>query len=53
MTTDPAAENEAAVRAYRKLGFRDVRVLHRYQRMADGSLADALLMEMLTEELVR
>ena len=53
MTIDPAAENEAAIRAYRKVGFRDVGVLRRYQRMADGSWADALLMEMLAEELVR
>lgn len=53
MTIDPAAANEAAIRAYRKVGFRDVGVLRRYQRMADGSWADALLMEMLAEELVR
>jgi aminoglycoside 6'-N-acetyltransferase len=53
MTIDPAATNEAAIRAYRKVGFRDVGVLRRYQRMADGSLAVALLMEMLAEELVR
>ena len=53
MTIDPAAANEAAIRAYRKVGFREVGVLQRYQRMADGSWADALLMEMLAEDLVR
>jgi len=53
MTMDPAAENEAAIRAYRKVGFREVGVLRRYQLMADGSWADGLLMEMLADELVR
>ncbi len=52
MTIDPALANEAAIRAYRKVGFRDVGVLRRYQLMADGSWADGLLMEMLAEELV-
>ncbi len=53
MTIDPARANEAATRAYRKVGFRDVGVLRRYQLMADGSWADGLLMEMLADELVR
>lgn len=51
LTIDPAAANQAAIRAYRKVGFRDVGPLRRYQRMADGSWADAVLMEMLAEEL--
>ena len=53
MTIDPARANEAAIRAYRKVGFREVGVLRRYQLMADGSWADGLLMEMLADELVR
>lgn len=53
ITIDPALANEAAIRAYRKVGFRDVGVLRRYQLMADGSWADGLLMEMLAEELIR
>jgi aminoglycoside 6'-N-acetyltransferase len=53
MTIDPARANAAAIRAYRKVGFRDVGVLRRYQLMADGSWADGLLMEMLADELVR
>ncbi|MDQ2934181.1 MAG: GNAT family N-acetyltransferase [Chloroflexota bacterium] len=53
MTIDPAAANEAAIRAYHKVGFRDVGVLRRYQLMADGSWTDGLLMEMLADELVR
>jgi aminoglycoside 6'-N-acetyltransferase len=53
MTIDPARANEAAIRAYRKVGFRDVGVLRRYQLMPDGSWADGLLMELLADELVR
>jgi aminoglycoside 6'-N-acetyltransferase len=53
MTIDPARANEAAIRAYRKVGFREVGVLRRYQLRADGSWADGLLMEMLADELVR
>ena len=53
MTIDPAAANEAAIRAYRKVGFREVGVLRRYQLMPDGSWIDGLLMEMLADELVR
>ncbi len=52
ITIDPALANEAAIRAYRKVGFRDVGVLRRYQLMADGSWVDGLLMEMLAEELI-
>jgi aminoglycoside 6'-N-acetyltransferase len=53
MTIDPAAANQAAIRAYRKVGFREVGLLRRYQLMADGSWADGLLMEVLADELVR
>ena len=53
LTIDPAADNAPAIRAYRKVGFREVGRLRRYQRMADGSWADGLLMEMLAHELER
>jgi aminoglycoside 6'-N-acetyltransferase len=53
MTIDPARGNQAAIRAYRKVGFREVGVLRHYQLMADGRWADGLLMEMLADELVR
>ena len=53
LTIDPAADNVAAIAAYRKVGFREVGRLRRYQLMADGSWADGLLMEMLAEELDR
>jgi len=49
ITIDPAAANHRAVRAYEKAGFRRVGLLRRYQRMADGSWADGLLMELVIE----
>jgi aminoglycoside 6'-N-acetyltransferase len=48
---DPAADNEAAIRAYEKVGFRVVGVMHSYERGPDGTWHDGLLMEMLAEEL--
>jgi aminoglycoside 6'-N-acetyltransferase len=51
LTIDPAADNEHAIRAYEKVGFRAVGRLRRYQRFPDGSWQDGLLMEMLAEEL--
>jgi aminoglycoside 6'-N-acetyltransferase len=53
LTIDPAADNGAAIRAYEKVGFRQVGRLRRYQRMPDGTWIDGLLMELLAEELVR
>jgi len=53
LTIDPAAGNEAAIRAYTKVGFRPVGIMRAYQRMADGQWVDALLMDLLAEELVR
>jgi aminoglycoside 6'-N-acetyltransferase len=53
LTIDPAADNTRAIAAYSKLGFRPVGVMRRYQRMPDGHWADALLMDLLADELVR
>jgi aminoglycoside 6'-N-acetyltransferase len=53
LTIDPAADNEAAIRAYGKVGFRPVGLMRAYQRMRDGHWVDALLMDLLAEELVR
>jgi aminoglycoside 6'-N-acetyltransferase len=50
LTIDPAADNEAAVRAYERVGFRKVGVMRRYERGPDGNWHDGLLMEMLREE---
>jgi aminoglycoside 6'-N-acetyltransferase len=51
ITIDPAAENERAIRCYARVGFRRVGVLRRYERGADGSWHDGVLMELLAEEL--
>lgn len=53
LTIDPAADNAVAIGVYEKVGFRPVGRMRRYQRMADGTWADGLLMEMLADELVR
>ena len=53
LTIDPAADNAVAIRVYEKVGFRAVGRMRQYQRMADGTWADGLLMEMLADELVR
>jgi aminoglycoside 6'-N-acetyltransferase len=49
---DPALGNEAAIRCYTKVGFRPVGVLRRSERGNDGTWHDALLMDLLAEELV-
>src|SRR3954452_10742694 len=53
LTIDPAVDNEAAIRAYTKVGFRPVGVMRAYQRMPDGRRVDALMMDLLAEEFVR
>jgi aminoglycoside 6'-N-acetyltransferase len=48
---DPAAHNHRAIRCYEKAGFRRVGVMRRYERDADGSWHDGLLMDLLADEL--
>ncbi|MEL7157462.1 MAG: GNAT family protein [Actinomycetota bacterium] len=50
LTIDPAKENEAAIRCYSAVGFRPVGVMRAYERQADGSWGDGLLMELLADE---
>jgi aminoglycoside 6'-N-acetyltransferase len=50
---DPVADNTRAIAAYAKVGFRPVGRLRQFQRMGDGTWADALLTEMLADDLVR
>ena len=52
ITIDPAAANERAIRAYEKVGFRRVGVMRQYERGADGTWHDGLLMDLLRDELV-
>lgn len=47
LVIDPAAENEAAIACYAKVGFKAVGVMRSYERCADGSWSDGLLMDML------
>jgi len=47
ITIDPAVDNERAIRAYEKAGFKPVGVMHRCERGADGSWHDNLLMELV------
>jgi aminoglycoside 6'-N-acetyltransferase len=51
ITIDPAVVNQRAIASYRKVGFRDVGVMRRYERANDGSWRDSLLMDLLAEEL--
>jgi aminoglycoside 6'-N-acetyltransferase len=50
LTIDPAAANERAIRCYAAVGFVPVGVMRQYERAADGSWHDGLLMELLAEE---
>ena len=47
LTIDPAADNAAAIACYAKIGFRPVGVMREYERRADGSWHDGLLMDLL------
>jgi aminoglycoside 6'-N-acetyltransferase len=51
LTIDPNVANEHAIRAYEKVGFRPVGVMRSYERNADGSWHDNLLMDLLAGEL--
>jgi aminoglycoside 6'-N-acetyltransferase len=51
LSIDPAAHNQAAIRAYERVGFRRVGVLRRYELGPDGTWHDGLLMDMLAEDL--
>ena len=52
LTIDPAAANQRAIRAYRRVGFRPVGMLRRYERGPDGRWHDGLLMDLLPEDLM-
>ncbi len=52
LVIDPAADNAAAVRCYRKVGFRPVGVMRQYERGEDGTWHDGLLMDLLADELL-
>jgi aminoglycoside 6'-N-acetyltransferase len=51
LTIDPAASNTRAIRTYEKVGFKPVGVMRKYERGADGTYHDGLLMDLLADEL--
>jgi aminoglycoside 6'-N-acetyltransferase len=51
LTIDPAADNESAIRAYTRVGFRPVGIMRQYERGPDGMWHDGLLMDLLAEDL--
>ncbi|WP_030984582.1 GNAT family N-acetyltransferase [Streptomyces sp. NRRL S-1813] len=52
LTIDPAADNTAAIRSYRKAGFKPVGIMRAYGRdYRTGGWADGLLMDLLADEL--
>ncbi len=52
LTIDPAAANTAAIRSYRKVGFKPVGIMRAYWRdHRTGTWQDGLLMDLLAEEL--
>ena len=53
LTIDPACHNARAIATYKAVGFRPVGVMRRYERGADGSFHDNLLMDLLAEDLGR
>jgi aminoglycoside 6'-N-acetyltransferase len=48
---DPRTTNGRAIASYRKVGFRDVGVMRRYELGNDGIWHDGLLMDLLRDEL--
>jgi aminoglycoside 6'-N-acetyltransferase len=50
LTIDPAADNEAAIRCYERVGFRRVGVMRQYERGDDGTWHDGLLLDLLADE---
>jgi aminoglycoside 6'-N-acetyltransferase len=53
LTIDPAVDNAGAIASYERVGFRRVGVMRCYERAPDGSWRDALLLDLLADELVR
>jgi aminoglycoside 6'-N-acetyltransferase len=51
LTIDPALSNARAIRCYERVGFRRVGVLRDYERGADGTWHDGLMMDLLAAEL--
>jgi aminoglycoside 6'-N-acetyltransferase len=48
---DPSASNERAIAVFKAIGFREVGIMRRYERRADGTWGDNMLLELLADEL--
>jgi aminoglycoside 6'-N-acetyltransferase len=51
LAIDPAVANAKAIRAYKRVGFREVGVMRDYERTAEGIWQDCMLMDLLKREL--
>lgn len=51
LSIDPAADNDAAIASYTKVGFRPVGIMRQYERGPDGTWHDGLLMDLLADDL--
>jgi len=50
LTIDPSADNAAAIACYAKVGFRQVGRMTAYERRADGTWGDGILMELIRSD---
>ncbi len=53
ITIDPAVDNDRAIHVYAKVGFKPVGVMREYERQADGTWQDGLLMDLIASEFDR
>lgn len=53
ITIDPAADNLRAIRSYEKVGFKRVGIMRQYERGADGTYHDGMLLDLLPGDLTR
>jgi aminoglycoside 6'-N-acetyltransferase len=51
LAIDPAADNEKAIRAFQRVGFKPVGLMRQYQRSSEGEWKDGLLMDLLKRDL--
>ena len=51
ITVYPAVDNEHAIKTFQRVGFQPVGVMRRYERDAQGSWHDCLLMDLLEHDL--
>ena len=52
LVIDPAADNQAAITCYTRVGFKPVGVMRQYELGLDGAWHDGLLMDLLADELI-